>query len=112
MEAKSLVAAAGIWLALCGPPISADTAELLCRQGKYAESDALYLATLAEAQENLGGEHPIVAEIATQYAESLRRMDRKSDAKRLDRFARERRKAQSFTNGFTVNVGDLRDGRD
>ena len=87
-------------------------AELLCRQGKFAESDALYLATLAEAQENLGGEHPIVAEIATQYAESLRRMDRKSDAKRLDRFARERRKAQSFTNGFTVNVGDLRDGRD
>lgn len=87
-------------------------AELLCRQGKFAESDALYLATLAEVQENLGGEHPIVAEAATQYAESLRRMDRKSDAKRLDRFARERRKAQSLTNGFTINVGDLRDGRD
>ena len=49
-------------------------------QGKYAEAEPLYRRALAIREKALGPEHPDVAKTLENYAELLRKANRKAEA--------------------------------
>ncbi len=63
-------------------------AHLYALSGRYKESAALYVATLNESETSLGTGHAVSAQILAGYAEVLRKLKRKADARAMETRAR------------------------
>jgi tetratricopeptide (TPR) repeat protein len=80
-----------------------------CRAKRCDEALILYDKSLQTALEVLGPEHPLPAIAAARYAEALRTLKLKDQAKRMERLARQLREVSEDETSvrLTVDVGEL-----
>ena len=82
---------------------------IYCLTKRFDDASKYYDKALQEALNTLGPEHPLAASAAAQYAQALRTMKRKSEAKRMEKLARQLREKnpERATARLTVDLGEL-----
>ena len=87
----------------------ANLAVITASAGDSSESAELFRRAIATSESALGPEHPLLAEVLSRYAQFLRTMKRKADARKAEQRARQiqtkSRHESSF--GYTIDVNAL-----
>ena len=83
-----------------------------CLQGRYQDAEPLYVRALKIGEHSLGPAHPDVVATLYNYAEVLRKLHRKAEARKIEARVRELRSKSDQDNPsrFEVNWRDLQQG--
>jgi hypothetical protein len=84
-----------------------DLAETYRRSGRFGEAEPLYQRAMQTVTKRLGPEHPDVTTCMLSYARLLQDTGRKREAKRLQKEAHRRARAEEDPSRFVVDVRDL-----